>query len=91
MTNASSTVEGASNLLERRRQVFQKSYPSSGWCDALGCSSKQLQLEPLLKPSDRVAQGRLRYTELYRSPREASFIGYDCKCSELVQFIFHDL
>src|SRR6185369_12830942 len=50
-----------------------------------GRSSKKLQLEPLLKSADRVAQGRLRHTDLCRSPRKAPFSGDDCKRSRFVQ------
>jgi hypothetical protein len=89
--NASGLVDGTSNLLKCRRQVFQKSCPGSGWCDAFGRPSEKLQLKSLFKPPDRVAQCRLRHTQLYGGPCKASFTGDNCKRSEFVQFVSHDL
>jgi hypothetical protein len=91
MPNASGFVDGARNLLKRRGQLFQKIRARSGWRDTLGGSSKKLQFESFLKSPDRVAQGRLRHTNLRRSPRKASLSSDDCKRSEFIQFVSHDL
>ena len=79
------------NLLKRRRQVLQKSCARSGWRYALGGPGKKLELEPLLKSPDRVAQGGLGDAQLRCGTCKASLAGNDCKRSEFIQFISHDL
>jgi hypothetical protein len=49
-----------------------------------------LQLEPLLKSADSVAQGGLGHAQPQRCPRKAAFIGNDGKDGEFIQPGSHD-
>jgi len=91
VANALGFVQRTSNLLKRRRQLLQKSCARSGWRYTLGGPSKKLELQPLLKSPDGVAQGGLGDAQLRGCMCKASLAGDDCKRSEFIQLISHDL